>query len=147
MLHFIRYLPKGQGPGGLLVILFIDWHGSRVHPTALAYAHANNVLVIVLPSKSSIWSQPNEVSVNKALFFVLSSVVGEFGLLETDTFSMQDASKVFRRGMERFIDEEIKLLLATGENRATRDKTLPLMFPKSLKGLQTRAVDSLTLAG
>jgi hypothetical protein len=120
ILHFIRYLPKGQGPGGLLVILFIDWHGSRVHPTALAYAHANNVLIVVLPSKSSIWSQPNDLSVNMALSFEISNAAATLGLLETETFTLQDGSKVFRQGMEKFIDKEGILLLAKGINRATR---------------------------
>ena len=59
ILHFKAQLPHDQGEKGLGVVLFLDWHCSRECPQSLITAFFKyNILIFVLPSKTSIWSQP-----------------------------------------------------------------------------------------
>lgn len=66
-IHFVRYLPEGFGKGGKPAILVLDGHSSRWDLAALLYLRDNNVHGIVIPSHTSIFSQVNDIYINKAL--------------------------------------------------------------------------------
>jgi hypothetical protein len=64
--HFTSFLPKniGRGDGKLPAFLFLDVHTSRWNPKALEYLYIHNVHVLFIPSKASIWAQPNDNVIN-----------------------------------------------------------------------------------
>ena len=61
LIHFWNNLPKGYASAsGKWVILIMDFHGSRANAAALEWAYQNHILILILPSKTSIISQPND---------------------------------------------------------------------------------------
>jgi hypothetical protein len=64
--HFVRNLPAGLGKGGEAVFLYVDGHTSRWTYAGLEFLAANNVIVICVPSHTTIWSQPNDAGQNAA---------------------------------------------------------------------------------
>ena len=55
-----------QGKDGEPVFLFVDGHSSRWPLRALRHLQDHNVFCIVLPSHTTIWSQPNDAAANVA---------------------------------------------------------------------------------
>jgi hypothetical protein len=72
-LHFVANLPSDQGKDGEGVILFVDGHSSRFTLQGLLHLYSNNVYVFILPSKTSVWAQPNDSGPNRRLAICVSS--------------------------------------------------------------------------
>ena len=120
IIHFVAQLPAGQGPSGETVFLIMDYHGSRANPAAVEYARRNNVVILILPSKTSITSQPNDSSVNMVLATLISRNVKRANICTTDQMSVVDFLKVLKSTWEEHVSNESDLLLITEENKATR---------------------------
>ena len=69
-----------QGKDGEPVFLFVDGHSSRWPLRALRHLQDHNVFCIVLPSHTTIWSQPNDAGANASFKWVVGDVVNELGL-------------------------------------------------------------------
>ena len=84
IIHFKKHLPAGYaGENGLCVILFLDFHGSRANPAALECAYNNHILILILPSKTSIISQPNDNGTNLSLTKRIISLTRESTICST----------------------------------------------------------------
>lgn len=82
ILHFKNMLPHNQGEGGLGVVLTLDWHCSRECPQSLLSALLLfNILVIVLPSKTSIWGQPCDNGKNELVGQAIAKAAHDQGIL------------------------------------------------------------------
>jgi len=68
--HFVSCLPSNHQP----VILFLDGHGSRWNLDALQFLMSNCVFPFILPSHTSIWSQPNDAGVNKCFHSAVEQI-------------------------------------------------------------------------
>ena len=97
IIHFVTQLPAGQGPTSETAFLIMDYHGSRANPAAIEYACRNNVVILILPSKTSITSQPNDSLVNMVLAILISQNVKRANICTTDQMSVVDFLKVLKR--------------------------------------------------
>ena len=101
MVHFKNYLPHNQGPNGRGVVCFLDWHSSRECPQSLlTYFFFWNVLLFVLPSKTSIWSQPCDCGKNELTAMSIAQAAHDQGILSSEPLDYLKANKVFRTGLE-----------------------------------------------
>ncbi|CAB9505664.1 unknown protein [Seminavis robusta] len=117
LLHFKQQLPHDQGPGGLGVVLFLDWHCSRECPLSLITSLLRfNILLFVLPSKTSIWSQPCDNGKNELTAKDIAQVAHELGILVGGTLTYSEANRIFRRGLERNCTDQNNELRRTGTN-------------------------------
>ena len=94
IIHFVTQLSAGQGPTGEITFLIMDYHGSHANPAAVEYACQNNVVILILPSKTSITSQPNDLLVNMVLATLISQNVKRGNVCTTDQMSMVDFLKI-----------------------------------------------------
>ena len=117
--HFAKYLPKGQGPTGHWVVLFVDWHGSRAHAPGLMLCMEYRILLVVYPSKTSIWAQANDNGPNLALETCISNAAQLHNIFNFQSFDLDQAVKVFKGGIESFIADQTLQLRAFGHNAAT----------------------------
>ncbi|CAB9526972.1 unknown protein [Seminavis robusta] len=117
ILHFAKNLPHDQGKGGIGVVLFLDWHGSRECPQSLITAFFEyNILLFILPAKSSIWSQPCDNGKNELTAKDIATVAHNLGLLAGKSMDYLDANKVFRGGLEKNCIEQNDELRRRGTN-------------------------------
>ena len=61
--HFVKSARDGM-PTDIKTVLYLDGHNSRWTYDGLTHLHDNNVLVICLPSHTSIITQPNDNGIN-----------------------------------------------------------------------------------
>jgi DDE superfamily endonuclease len=119
-IHFVNNLRKGQGrDGNEFVILYMDMHGSRHNSKAMTFLWEHNIVVIILPAKTSIYKQPNDNGPNKSLHTHLSNTAQLLGFGE-DTLNLEQYLNVCAIGIRNFLDEEHMRLLHYGSNSATR---------------------------
>lgn len=76
-LHFVRYMPDSMGKGKEPAILLLDGHSSCWNPLALEYLLDNNVHCLFLPSKTSIWAQPNDNGINQLYHTMIDKAANE----------------------------------------------------------------------
>ena len=76
--HFIEHLPPDQGMNKSPVILLIDGHNSRWTVAALEHLRNNNVWIFVLPSHTSILTQPNDCGVNFKFHTEMAKVANQY---------------------------------------------------------------------
>jgi len=127
--HFINYLPDGLGKDGKWSIWFLDWHTSRCHPEAIMHAFRNKVLIVLLPSKTSIWGQPNDCGINMALEQCIADVAAVEGILENSNCTLEQSFDVYVKGVNKFLDKEQERLQRTGENVSTSSYAKPGLEP------------------
>ena len=120
IIHFIRHLPPGQGPGGKTVFLIMDYHGSCANPGAVEYARRHNVVILILPSKTSITSQPNDSSVNMVLATAISRNTKITNMCSTDQMTLIEFLMVLKDTWQEHVQNEASLLLEMRYNKATR---------------------------
>jgi len=123
--HFIRHI-MGQsesmklGPGHRPVFLYLDGHGSRWSVEGLETLMVNNIWVVILPSKTSVWSQPNDMGVNYKLHTYMSKAARSLRYQLGGSISeVEFYNKVVKSGWENFILNERKELLVTKGNATT----------------------------
>ncbi|CAB9523867.1 unknown protein [Seminavis robusta] len=117
LLHFSSQLPQNQGKNGLGVILFLDWHCSRECPQSLITAFFRlNILLFVLPSKTSIWSQPCDNGKNELTAKDIAMEAHKQGLFVGKTLDYLDANSIFRAGLEKNCIDQNDELRRTGSN-------------------------------
>ena len=92
----------------------------RNHMKSMINARRNNVVILILPSKTSITSQPNDSSVNMVLATLISRNVKRANICSTDQMSVVDFLNVLKSTWEEHVSNESNLLLITEENKATR---------------------------
>ena len=113
------------------MVLFLDGHASRWNPTALEYLKDNDVEVFCLPSHTSIWTQPNDLGVNKSLKAFLKRAASKY-LRKSWTKSglpRDEYNKVFTAGWEGFLKKERKELSKKYHNVAVRAFEKAGIFP------------------
>ncbi|CAB9529901.1 unknown protein [Seminavis robusta] len=117
ILHFVQQLPHDQGANGLGVVLFLDWHCSRECPQSLLTTFfEHNVLLFVLPSKTSIWAQPCDNGKNELTAKHIAITAHNMGLMIGTPLDYIDANKIFRGGLEMNCLEQNDELRRTGTN-------------------------------
>jgi len=119
VLHIVKQLPHDQGPNGRGVFLFLDWHSSRECPQSLLMSLLkHNVCMFVLPSKTSIWSQPCDNGKHELQAQAISKAAHDQGMLCGKPLDYADANKIFRAAMESNCLEQNDELRRTGSNAA-----------------------------
>ena len=96
IIDFVKHLPPGQGPGERIAFLIMDYHGSCANPAAVAYAREHNVVILILPSKISITSQPNDSSVNMVLATAITRNPKIANMCSTDQMTMVEFLQVLK---------------------------------------------------
>ena len=129
IIHFIKHLPPGQGPGGKTVFLIMDYHGSRANPAAADYARRHNVVILILPSKTSITSQPNDSSVNMVLATAISRNTKIANMCSTDQMTLIEFLMVLKDTWQEHVQNEASLLLEMRYNKATRGFVKTGLYP------------------
>lgn len=130
-LHFKDNLPHDQGPNGRGVILTLDWHASRECPQSLIEMLLKyNILIAVLPSKTSIWSQPCDNGKNLKVLKAISRASAKAGMLNSKSLSLADANIYFREGLEKSCDEENNDLRKLGTNVNVRSFEKTGLYPQ-----------------
>jgi len=123
--HFIRSINEQSntmkiGPGYRPIFLYLDGHGSRWTIEGLEKLMDNNIWAVILPSKTSIWSQPNDMGVNYKIHKYMNSAARslrcKFGGPIGD---VEFYNSVIKLGWEQYILDEKNELLATKENATT----------------------------
>ena len=125
--HILQNLPSGIGrkTDGLLPLLFfVDGHSSRWDYPALFRLFSAGVFTFVLPSHTSIWSQPNDNGQNRKLHGEIRRETDAWKASpeseECKRFQKQDWNLIFRRAWENFVMNEEIELKNDGENTTTR---------------------------
>ncbi|CAB9505609.1 unknown protein [Seminavis robusta] len=117
ILHFVSQLPHDQGPNGLGSILFLDWHCSRECPQSLITSFfQHNVLLFILPSKTSIWGQPCDNGKNELTAKDIAFEAHNRGLMVGTALDYLDANKIFRGGLEQNCQQQNDELRRRGTN-------------------------------
>ena len=123
--HFVRCIKDQSekmniGPGYQPVILFLDGHNSRWNDDALEYLLLNNVYCLFLPSKTSIWSQPNDNGVNCKIHRKMNDAVLHIrNQFQTAFGAAEFYNRVIKMGWTSFLASEKDELLSTGSNCTT----------------------------
>jgi hypothetical protein len=126
-----EFRPKSATGKPKTMVLFLDGHASRWNPTALEYLKDNDVEVFCLPSHTSIWTQPNDLGVNKSLKAFLKRAASKY-LRKSWTKSglpRDEYNKVFTAGWEGFLKKERKELSKKYHNVAVRAFEKAGIFP------------------
>jgi hypothetical protein len=133
MLHFKDQLPHNQGaPEKQGVILFLDWHSSRECPQSLLLAFIKwNILVIVLPSKTSIWSQPCDNGKNETTAMDIAKASHDQGILSSEALDYETANRVFRAGLEANCLSQNDERRKTGTNAVVSSFAKTGLYPMS----------------
>jgi hypothetical protein len=105
--HFVNHLPKNRRQDEP-IILFLDGHSSRWDVPTLNYFFKNNVFPFLLPSHTSIWSQPNDCGPNKRLHECLGEATKAMRstFTEDQKFDITTWNMVFRQGWDLFLTRE-----------------------------------------
>jgi len=122
--HFVSCLPTDHQP----VILFLDGHGSRWNVDALLYLMANHVFPFILPSHTSIWSQPNDAGVNKRFHSAVEQIC-EQTRRTLEVATVPYFNKNFADGWQKFLQKERDDLRLVGVNNATNAFRRTGLFP------------------
>ena len=120
IMHFIKSLPPGQGPNGKTVFLVMDYHGSRANPAAVEYARQHNVVILILPSKTSITSQPNDNSINMVYSHIITRNCKRENMFSTTTMPVATFTRSLVESWNELIEGELDLLNASKINKAMR---------------------------
>ena len=133
ILHFKDQLPHNQGsPEKQGVILFLDWHSSRECPQSLLLAFIKwNILVIVLPSKTSIWSQPCDNGKNETTAMDIAKASHDQGILSSEALDYETANRVFRAGLEANCLSQNDERRKTGTNAVVSSFAKTGLYPMS----------------
>ncbi|CAB9504178.1 unknown protein [Seminavis robusta] len=132
ILHFTKQLPHDQGPNGIGVVLFLDWHCSRECPQSLILAFLKyNILIFVLPSKTSIWAQPCDNGKNELTAKDIAHAAHNLGLFVGSALDYRDANRVFRAGLEANCVQQNDELRRTGSNAAATSFAKTGLYPMS----------------
>ncbi|CAB9506584.1 unknown protein [Seminavis robusta] len=140
ILHFKNQLPHDQGPNGHGVVLFLDWHCSRECPQSLLTAFFEyNILIFVLPSKTSIWSQPCDNGKNETSAKDISQTAHDLGLMVGSALDYRDANRIFRQGLQKNCIDQNDELRRTGRNAVVSSFEKTGLYPMSYdnEGWQT----------
>jgi len=128
--HFVEHLPHDQGPNGQGVFLFLDWHSSRECPQSLLTALLKyNVMIFVLPSKTSIWSQPCDCGKNEKTAIDIAKAAHDQGMLAGKPLDYRAANKIFRAGLEANCVEQNAELARTGSNAVVSSFAKTGLYP------------------
>ena len=129
IIHFIKHLLPGQRPDGRTVFLIMDYHGSRANPAAVEYVYHQNVIILILPSKTSITSQPYDPSVNMVLAIVISKNTKGANMCSTDQMTLVEFLMVLKNTWQEHFQNEVLHLLAMKYNKATRGFVKTGLYP------------------
>ena len=131
-IHFIARIPKNQGKNGEPVILFLDGHSSRWDVSSLLFLLDNNVFPFILPSHTSIWTQPNDNGVNlrwlKCIEKSVSSLWMRWNGIST---SPGYFNIILRQGWKIFLKAERDDLLCCDSNNTTSSWAKTGLFPSN----------------
>ncbi len=122
--HFVSTLPPSHGP----VILFLDGHGSRWNKYALKFLMDNRVFPFILASHTSIWSQPNDASVNKRLHWAIEQECKKEHR-KHDNPTIPYCNTNFVKGWRQFLNAERSDIRLLRHNNATRAFWRTGLFP------------------
>lgn len=137
--HFVSSLPENSGP----VILLLDGHASRWNAAALDCLMKNQVYCFFLASHTSIWSQPNDVGVNKRLHWCIEEVV-KLRRKEQDTPNVFYFNFALSEAIKKFKEKERKELVKTGCNATTSAYEKTGIYPfNPYSSAWEEAIDSL----
>ena len=129
-MHFVKNLPKGQGKHGKPVILFLDDHSSRWYVSSLLYLMSNNVFPFLLPSHTSIWTQPNDNCVNLCWLKILETAVSTLGMRNSRlSTTPQYFNIILRHAWKVFLQSERNELLTCMENNTTSTYKKTGLYP------------------
>jgi hypothetical protein len=117
--HFVNNLPTNRLKDEP-VILFLDGHSSRWDISTLNFFFENNVFPFLLPSHTSIWSQPNDCGPNKRLHGCISEANRQLRSTRIDkNFQPKHWNQIFRNGWELFLTREQNDFRINGSNTAS----------------------------
>lgn len=137
--HFVSSLPENSGP----VILLLDGHASRWNSAALDCLMKNEVHCFFLASHTSIWSQPNDVGVNKRPHWCIEEVVRK-RRKEQDTPNVFCFNFILSEAIKMFKDKERKDLMLNGCNATTTAYEKTGIYPfNPCSSAWEEAIDSL----
>ena len=131
MAHLVNNLPPGQGKDGKFAFGLFDYHGSRANPKAMMWAITNGFFPMIMPSKTSIYAQPNDTSANMALSVKVSETSVEMHLCSLSTPSLHDYNTLMANSLIKFIDEENDKVIRTVENCATSGMAKTGLYPSN----------------
>ena len=114
--HFLAHLDPSIGPGEHQkpCYLFVDGHASRWDYAELARLRLHGVHLVVIPSHTSVWAQPNDVGPNMSLHKFISRATEDWRrIFKQDTFQRRDFNWIFLRAWESFVKDEHESLLSS----------------------------------
>ena len=127
-IHFFKYTRHVQGP----VFLLLDGHTSRWNWDAQLYLYHNNVYVIILPSHSSTFGQPNDRGVNRKLHNCIKRAVASWETKKGcgyTSFKPKDWNEIFIQAYQMFIREEHQKLAISDSNATTESYRITSIHP------------------
>jgi hypothetical protein len=98
-----------------------------VNPKAMMWAITNGFFPMIMPSKTSIYAQPNDTSANMALSVKMSETSVEMHLCSLSTPSLHDYNTLMANSHIKF--EENDKVIRTGENCATSGMAKTGLYP------------------
>jgi hypothetical protein len=117
--HFVNHVPRNRRKDEP-IILFLDGHSSRWDTPTLKYFFQNNVFPFLLPSHTSIWSQPNDCGPNKWLHDCLGEATkGLRSTFDGQKFGISNWNMIFRHGWDLFLTRERNDWRRQGSNTAS----------------------------
>jgi hypothetical protein len=118
--HFVKHLPSNRRKDEP-VILFLDGHSSRWDVSALNFFFENDVFPFLLPSHTSIWSQPNDCGPNKRLHGCISDANRQLrsNCADKKKYTPTKWNQIFRRGWDLFLTREQNDWRINGSNTSS----------------------------
>ena len=118
-----EFRPKSSTTGRpKTMILYVDGHASRWNAPALEYLRNNDIEVFCFPSHTSIWTQPNDLGVNKSLKAFIKKAATKYlrQSWKVSGLPRDEYNKVFTAGWEEFLKKEMTDVSKRKKNVAVR---------------------------
>lgn len=115
--HFLSALPERKDIMKEQVILFLDQHLLRDSYPFFKMMWENNVFIVILPSKTSMWTQPNDCGINASKKANESKAMTAFRWANpTDVPSKGDFMAFLKMCWRDHIDTEHMEMITMGSN-------------------------------